>query len=564
MAGTLKVDKISVWGGYEDSNLTFLDFDGTLTTRDTFFSFLSLVRGRAFLWRHALFIFITLLLWKVGLYSAHQAKERIYALCLKGMTQVELERYGTAFSQRLLDPAQHLLRPGALELLRSCTGDAKRAAIVSASPELYVRPFCEALGLECLATRFEFDAYGRFTGHLLGANCNGAEKVCRIKEHYGNLAGYRVAVYGDSSGDYPMLELADSAHAHLNELRRGTLSFTLRELVRLMRVQQYVKNVFVFIPLFLGGKLLEPAAVGTTVMAALAFSLTSSFIYVINDLKDVAEDRLHSLKRFRPLAAGTITVTTALVLGFASLALGLFLAWSLNPICLVLIAGYLGLNLLYVYIIKQWALFDLVAIAVGFDLRVFTGAAAISVEISSWLILMVFLLAMFLAMGKRWDDLRRQEQAPIAPSAPTAPAPNTATDLAPEAHAAPAPNVSAVSASGQVTQPVLRRSLYGYSRDFALSTLTFLSAVNTICYVQYSMDSGSMARLGSSYLFLTSLWVVLGNLRYLQNIFVLGQGYSPTKILLKDRALLCCLVLWALHLTAIIYLKRIGLTLGGF
>lgn len=527
------------------------------------------MRGRAFLLRHALFIFITLLLWKLGLYSAHQAKERIYALCLKGMTQVELERYGVAFAQRLLDPAQHLLRPGALELLRSCTGDAKRAAIVSASPELYVRPFCEALGLECLATRFEFDAQGRFTGHLLGANCNGAEKVRRIKELYGDLVGYRVAVYGDSSGDYPMLELADSAHAHLNALRRGTLSFTLRELVRLMRVQQYVKNVFVFLPLFLGGKLLDPAAVGTTVVAALAFSLTSSFIYVINDLKDVAEDRLHSLKRFRPLAAGTITVTTALVLGFASLALGLFLAWSLNPICLVLIVGYLGLNLLYVYLIKQWALFDLVAIAVGFDLRVFTGAAAISVEISSWLILMVFLLAMFLAMGKRWDDLRRQEQAPIAPSTPTAPAPNESARLVPEAPAAPtpnatAPNASAVSAPGQEIQPMLRRSLYGYSRDFALSTLTFLSAVNTICYVQYSMDSGSMARLGSSYLFLTSLWVVLGNLRYLQNIFVLGQGYSPTKILLKDRALLCCLVLWALHLTAIIYLKRIGLTLGGF
>ena len=109
---------------------------------------------------------------------------------------------------------------------------------------------------------------------------------------------------------------------------------------------------------------------------------------------------------------------------------------------------------------------------------------------------------------------------------------------------------------------MLRRALYGYSRDFALSTLTFLSAVNTICYVQYSMDSGSMARLDSPYLFLTSLWVILGNLRYLQNIFVLGQGYSPTKILLKDRALFCCLLLWALHLTAIIYLKKVGLTLG--
>ena len=483
------------------------------------------MRGRAFLWRHALFIFVTLLLWKLGLYSTQQAKECIYALCFKGMTQVELERYGEAFAQRLLDPALGLLHPGALELLRSCCGDSKLAVIVSASPELYVRPFAAALGIECLATCFEFDAQGRFTGHLLGANCNGSEKVHRIKERFGSLDSYRLEVYGDSSGDYPMLELADSAHAHLNALRRGTLSFKLREFVRLMRVQQYVKNVFVFIPLFVGGKLLDPAAFGSTIVAALAFSLTSSFIYVLNDLKDVAEDRRHSIKRFRPLAANTITVTTALVLGCTSLALGLFLAWSLNYLCLVLIVGYLILNLLYVYVIKQWALFDLVAIAVGFDLRVFMGAAAISVEISSWLILMVFLLAMFLAMGKRWDDLRRQEQAP----APLA------------------------FSQDREAQPVLRRALYGYSRDFALSTLTFLSAVNTICYVQYSMDSGSMARLDSSYLFLTSLWVILGNLRYLQNIFVLGQGYSPTKILLKDRALLCCLGLWVLHLTAIIY-----------
>lgn len=531
MASTLKVDKIAAWGGYEGSNLTFLDFDGTLTTHDTFFSFLAFVRGRAFLWRHALFIFVTLLLWKLGLYSTQQAKERIYALCFKGMTQVELERYGADFAQRLLDPALGLLRPGALELLRkSCTAGA--AAIVSASPELYVKPFCAAIGLECLATRFEFDAQGRFTGHLLGANCNGAEKVRRISEHFGSLDSYCIEVYGDSSGDYPMLELADSARAHLNELRRGTLSFKLREFVRLMRVQQYVKNVFVFIPLFLGGMLLDSQAFWATVVAALAFSLTSSFIYVLNDLKDVAEDRIHSLKRFRPLAAGTITVTTALVLGFASLALGLFLAWNLNYLCLALIVGYLILNLLYVYLIKQWALFDLVAIAVGFDLRVFTGASAISVEISSWLILMVFLLAMFLAMGKRWDDLRRQEQAP----APLA------------------------SSQDREAKPVLRRALYGYSRDFALSTLTFLSAVNTICYIQYSMDPSSMARLGSSYLFLTSLWVILGNLRYLQNIFVLGKGYSPTKILLKDRALLCCLGLWALHLSAIIYVNDSVLT----
>lgn len=524
------VNKLVSSGGGNRTFLAILDFDGTLTARDTFFAFLAFVRGRAFLFKHSLYILCTLLLWQLGLRSAQQAKERIYALCFQGMTQSELERCGAAFAQHLL--THNLLRHGALDLIRSCA--QQRAAIVSASPELYVRPLCEALGLECIATRCVFE-HGVFTG--LGPNCNGDEKVRRIREHFGDLAGYEISVYGDSAGDYPMLALATGDHAHLNALRRG-LSFKLRELVRLLRVQQYVKNAFVFIPLFFSGKLLDGPALLATVQAALAFSLTSSFIYVLNDLKDVAEDRLHPIKRFRPLAAGTITVGTALVLGCLSLALGLILAVQLNYLCLALIGGYLALNLLYVYVIKQWALFDLIAIAVGFDLRVFIGAAAIAVEISSWLILMVFLLAMFLAMGKRWDDLRRQERITLEAPAPAA------------------PERSATSAGiGSAQSPLLRQALYGYSRDFALSTLTFLSAVNTICYIQYSMDAHSIARIGSSYLFLTSLWVILGNLRYLQNIFVLGHGYSPTKILLKDRALLGCLALWTLHISVLIYAK---------
>ncbi len=498
-----------------------------------------MVRGRAFLLRHALFICLTLVLWQVGLYSAQRAKERIYTLCLKGLSSDELARFGSAFAQKLIEPQSRLLRAGALELIRAHQGANRRVAIVSASPEIYVRPFCAALGLECIATRFEFDAAGCFTGHLLGANCNGAEKVNRVKAHFGALTGVTVEVYGDSSGDYPMLALADSAHAHLNALRAPFLSFKLREMVRLLRVQQYVKNVFVFIPLFFGGRLLDPVALWATVQAALAFSLSSSFIYVLNDLKDVAEDRLHSIKRFRPLAAGTITVPSAVSLGVLSLLCGLTLAWLINPMCLALIVGYLGLNLLYVYLIKQWALFDLIVIAVGFDLRVFTGAASSGVYVSSWLVLMVFLLAMFLAMGKRWDDLRRQEQI-IAAAASNRESSYSEAD------------------SGVQRPHLMRRSLYGYSRDFALSTLTFLSAVNTICYIQYSMDEISMVRQGSTYLFLTSLWVILGNLRYLQDIFVLGRGYSPTKIVLKDRALLCCLALWALHITSIIYVGGIA------
>lgn len=393
------------------------------------------------------------------------------------------------------------------------------AAVVSASPELYVKPFCEALGLECIATRFEYDSAGFFTGRLLGENCNGEEKVVRVRERFGDPEAYRIEVYGDSAGDYPLLGMASGyENAHLNALRESSFLFYLRELFRLLRVQQYVKNVFIFIPLFFGGRLFDTEALCATVLACVAFSLTSSFIYVLNDIKDVHEDRRHPLKRFRPVAAGTVSVKAALLTGTLTLSVGLYLAWWLSPLCFTLIGGYLLLNLLYVYFIKQLALFDLICIAVGFDLRVFTGAAAIDVKVSSWLILMVFLLSMFLAMGKRWDDLSRSEKL-------------------------------------QGTN--LRHSLYGYSRDFALSTLTFLSAVNTICYIQYSMDEASIMRLGSEYLFLTSLWVILGNLRYLQDIFVSGKGYSPTKVLLKDRALLACLILWAAHLSLIIYAGEI-------
>lgn len=127
---------------------------------------------------------------------------------------------------------------------------------------------------------------------------------------------------------------------------------------------------------------------------------------------------------------------------------------------------------------------------------------------------MVFLLSMFLATGKRWDDLSR--------------------------------NITNSKRS-------VRVSLYGYNREFALSTLTFLSAVNTICYIQYTMDFGAIERIGSNFLFLTSIWVILGNLRYLQVIFVSGKGYSPTKVLLGDRIVLSCVLLWGFHILYLLY-----------
>ncbi len=174
------------------------------------------------------------------------------------------------------------------------------------------------------------------------------------------------------------------------------------------------------------------------------------------------------------------------------------------------------MNLFYVYYGKQKALLDIVCIALGYDLRVLAALFAIQAAMSHWLILMVFLLSMFLAIGKRWDDLSKVEKA---------------------------------EASGSI-----RPALAGYSKHFVISGLTFLSAINVVCYILYSMDPAVIARLETDWLFLTSFWVIVGNLRYLQLLMVWDKGVSPTKILLRDLGIQLCVLCWIVHLAILIYL----------
>ncbi|HTQ78789.1 MAG TPA: decaprenyl-phosphate phosphoribosyltransferase, partial [Thermoanaerobaculia bacterium] len=177
-------------------------------------------------------------------------------------------------------------------------------------------------------------------------------------------------------------------------------------LLQSMRPRQWAKNSFVLAPLVFGQKLGDPAALRAAVIALAAFCLASSAVYLLNDIKDREEDRRHPLKRLRPLAAGTLGVPTAVVatlaLAAAALALGVV---SLSATFTLILASYMGLNVLYTTWLKHVVILDVMPISFGFVLRVLGGAEATQVKVSSWLLLCTIFLSLFLAFSKRRHEI---------------------------------------------------------------------------------------------------------------------------------------------------------------
>lgn len=291
----------------------------------------------------------------------------------------------------------------------------------------------------------------------------------------------------------------------------------LVQLIRLLRIPQYTKNGFVFLPLFFGGELFCFPSFVKCCYAFAAFCLAASVVYILNDIQDADDDRRHPVKRNRPIASGTVSLQQAIGTAMILLVLSIIAAWQTeSSACLFLIGGYWGLNLFYIYWGKRKAILDVACIAAGFVLRAVAGALAVSQELSQWLVLMVFLLCMFLGLGKRWDDLCLVEEG---------------------------------KTSGKI-----RASIERYSKEFVLSAMTFLSTINTVCYIMYTVSPEIQEHYHSTSLYFTALWVILGNLRYLQLAFVDQKSMSPTKIMLHDRGIQFCVLCWFLHLAILLYL----------
>lgn len=176
-------------------------------------------------------------------------------------------------------------------------------------------------------------------------------------------------------------------------------------LLRLMRPRQWVKNSFVLAPLVFAGAFVDGSAIQQALLAMALFCVASSAVYIANDIKDVERDRCHPQKsRTRPLAAGVVSIPAALIL-LATLYCLLVWGWFLQPAVVLVISGYIALNLAYSFALKNQPVLDIFTVAFGFVLRVYAGAQSLAVPVSSWMFVTTLCLALYLAAIKRRQEL---------------------------------------------------------------------------------------------------------------------------------------------------------------
>lgn len=290
---------------------------------------------------------------------------------------------------------------------------------------------------------------------------------------------------------------------------------------KLIRPHQWLKNVFVMIPMFFGGSLLDPSDIRASVITFFAFSFIASSVYCFNDIIDVDADRRHPVKCKRPIASGAISVKSAWAL------MALMFLLSAGMVCLLdtythviqvglVILVYYLLNILYCSKLKQYAIVDVCIIAFGFVLRVLAGGFATDIVLSNWLVLMTFLLTLFLSFAKRRDDVLRMNETGEPP----------------------------------------RKNTIRYNLTFINQAITITASVTLVCYIMYTVSPEVVNRFHSDLLYLTSVFVLLGLLRYIQITVVDKKSGDPTKMMLRDRFTQCVVLVWALTFLVLIYVIK--------
>jgi 4-hydroxybenzoate polyprenyltransferase len=280
-----------------------------------------------------------------------------------------------------------------------------------------------------------------------------------------------------------------------------------------LRPHQWTKNLLIFAPLALSKHLFQPEPFLVSVAAFALFCVLSGVVYLVNDVADVERDRLHPLKRTRPIASGALSPRSGLVaagaLGVASLSLSLLLGKRFAACAL----AYLLLNLAYSFKLKDVVIVDAISVSLGFVLRAVAGAVAIRVEFSDWLIICTILLALFLTFCKRRHELTSLSDA--------------AADH--------------------------RQSLSEYSPYLLDQMISVVTASCVTAYAFYTTAHETVQKFQTNRLSWTIPFVLYGIFRYLYLVHRKEQGGSPTDILLTDRPLLVAVALWALAIVLIVY-----------
>ncbi len=309
-----------------------------------------------------------------------------------------------------------------------------------------------------------------------------------------------------------MLDEYEPAVARPGEIAVGGWSMSVRGMLALLRPKQWIKNAFVGAPLFFTPDLVARDSVLAVAAGTGVFCLAASAIYCLNDLRDREADRNHPLKRNRPIASGAVGVGTAIAVMLALLALAGAGTALLVPRIATVLGAYLALNLAYSFGLKSVAILDVLIVAFGFVLRIEAGGRLIGVDPSAWILIVTGLLALFIALAKRRDDLARDLDSNH------------------------------------------RRSLEGYTKAFLDASLMAVLAMLLVSYLIFTTDTAVMARLGTHRLYFTAPFVIAGVLRYLQLTLVYERSGSPTDLVYRDPGLQLSVAGWLATFAFILYL----------
>ena len=274
--------------------------------------------------------------------------------------------------------------------------------------------------------------------------------------------------------------------------------------MRSLRPVQWLKNGFVLAPIVFSGRIGDPDSWLRSLLAVAAFCAASSATYLVNDLLDREADRQHPTKRNRPIASGDLGVGAAIAAAVALVGVAAVAAFALGGWFPALLGGYLALTLLYSALLKELVFVDVLVVAAGFVLRVVGGAIAIDVPVSRWLLLCAYLLALYLALGKRRAEL-------------------------------------ALLGEGAGTHRVV---LGHYTLPLVDQAISVVLGATVLAYTLYTLAPETVAKVGSEGLMATVPVVLYGLFRYLYLLHRHELGGSPTRVLLIDRPLLACVVVW--------------------
>jgi 4-hydroxybenzoate polyprenyltransferase len=289
----------------------------------------------------------------------------------------------------------------------------------------------------------------------------------------------------------------------------------MKQLLIAMRPKHWIKNLFLFLPLVFGEKLFSSPENYRVVIGFLIFSVTASAIYLLNDVLDMENDKLHSVKKLRPLAAGSVSPRTAVGTAVLLCALALFCGFKLDFYFGLSLVSYVVLNFLYMKYMKHVVILDVFCLGIFFVVRIIAGTALADVAFSHWMIFMVVLLAMFLGFNKRRQEFQQMGEDAVS-------------------H---------------------RSVLAKYNLYFIDQMISVLTSSLVIVYMLYTVDERTLRGFGTAHLYYSVPFVYYGIFRYLYLVHKRKTAEDPTFVLLSDGMMQLNLVLWAAICVGVIYFK---------